>query len=248
MVTRKSVTTAASSSLDESFPPFLNQDGINIIQRYATPRIYLGYGRFGSYKNKGEEFYKIGYDSTHINKRAVNFFTKSTIEEINKQLVEDLKVFAKQIQEYVFANLNDKKKAAVLSYAHSVGLAVFKESYLLELINTFASKKAIIKEWSPLINSHYLNVDPKLKERRRVELNFYLAPDKKVPLFFEHKCQLNQCLLNIGESYLGTPNQVKAIEYLERKLLEFDPSQETLRRFWRYWNQEQGGLGSSKTI
>jgi len=55
-------------------------------------------------------------------------------------------------------------------------------------------------------------------------------------------------LLNIGESYLGTPNQVKAIEYLERKLIEFDPSQETLRRFWRYWNQEQGGLGSSKTI
>ena len=76
----------------------------------------------------------------------------------------------------------------------------------------------------------------------------YMAPDKEVPLLFEHKCKLNQCLLNIGESYLGTPNQVKAIEYLERKLLELDPSQETLRRFWRYWNQEQGCLGSSKTI
>jgi len=248
MVTRKSATTAASSSPEEVFPPFLNQDGINVIQRYATPRIYLGFGRFGSYKNEGDDCYKIGYESCRINKRAVNFFTKATTEEVNKQLVEDLKGFSKQVQEYVFVNLNDKKKAAVLSYAHSVGLAAFKNSYLLELINTFASKKAIIKEWSPLINPCYLNAGEKLMNRRRVELNLFLAADKKVPLFFEHKCQLNQCLLNIGESYLGTPNQVKAIEYLERKLLEFDPSQETLRRFWRYWNQEQGGLGSSKTI
>ena len=245
---QKSLTTAALLSHKETLPLFLNQDGIKLIQLYTTPRIYLGSGRFGCYKEEGSDHYKIGYGSERIKKHAVNWHTKSTTKEINNQLIEDLKPFAEKVQAYVLVSLNNKKRAALLSYAHSIGLAAFKESYLLELINSYTSKKLIIKEWSPLINSIYFGADNKLKERRRVELNMYMAPDKEVPLFFEHKCKLNQCLLNIGESYLGTPNQVKAVEYLERKLLEFDPSQETLRRFWRYWNQEQGCLGSNKTI
>lgn len=245
---QKSLTTAALLSHKETLPLFFNQDGIKLIQLYTTPRIYLGSGRFGCYKEEGSDHYKIGYGSERIKKHAVNWHTKSTTKEINNQLIEDLKPFAEKVQAYVLVSLNNKKRAALLSYAHSIGLAAFKESYLLELINSYASKKLIIKEWSPLINSIYFGTDNKLKERRRVELNMYMAPDKEVPLFFEHKCKLNQCLLNIGESYLGTPNQVKAVEYLERKLLEFDPSQETLRRFWRYWNQEQGCLGSNKTI
>jgi hypothetical protein len=143
---------------------------------------------------------------------------------------------------------NLKKRAAILSYAHSVGLAIFKESPLLELINARASKNAIIREWSPLINPIYRHASPLLKDRRRVELNTYLAPDAQVPLFTEHKCVLKNCLLNIGESYSGTPNQIKAIEYLERKIVEWDPTGETIRRFFRYWSQEQGGLGSTRNL
>jgi hypothetical protein len=54
--------------------------------------------------------------------------------------------------------------------------------------------------------------------------------------------------LNIADNYKGTPNQIKAIEYLERKVQEWDPTEEVVRRFFRYWNQDQGGLGSPKNI
>ena len=175
-------------------------------------------------------------------------FTRATEKEIIEQLIKDLEEFAIKIQHYVVMPTAPKKRAALLSYAHSVGLANFKECQLLKLINKRASKNAIIKEWSPFINPAYRGTNPFLKERRRVELNTYLAPDDQVPLFTEHKCILKHCLLNIGESYMGTPNQIKAIEYLERKVLEWDPTGETVRRFFRYWNQEQGGLGSPKNL
>ena len=47
---------------------------------------------------------------------------------------------------------------------------------------------------------------------------------------------------------MGTPTQVKAIEYLERKIVEWDENGEGMRRFFRLWNQEQGGLGSPKSL
>jgi hypothetical protein len=81
-------------------------------------------------------------------------------------------------------------------------------------------------------------------ERRRVELDCYLAADKEIPTFMPHKCSVKQCLLNIPETFTGAPNQIKAIEYLERKFLDFDPSGEVLRRFFRYWNEKPSGLGS----
>jgi hypothetical protein len=175
-------------------------------------------------------------------------FSRATQKEIDEQLIRDLEEFASKLSSYVIMPLNHKKRAAILSYAYSIGLTSFKECALLDLINRRANKNAIIKEWSPFINPAYRGAPPFLKERRRVELNTYLAPDDQVPLFIEHKCVLKHCLLNIGESYLGTPNQIKAIEYLERKILEWDPTGETVRRFFRYWNQEQGGLGSPKNL
>jgi hypothetical protein len=69
-----------------------------------------------------------------------------------------------------------------------------------------------------------------------------------MPLFIEHKCPLKYCLLNIADNYKGTPNQIKAIEYLERKVQDWDPTEEVVRRFFRYWNQDQGGLGSPKNL
>lgn len=207
----------------------------------------MGFGQFASYKEEDEDIWRIGYGSTKINKHWVSSKEKATQAEIFKQLTIDLKEFSKLVAHYVVMPLNEKKKAAVLSYAHSVGLPAFKESALLNLINSQASKKEIIREWSPYINRQHFY--PELtRERRRVELNVYLAADKEVPLFIKHNCQLKQCLLNVADNYKGTPNQIRAIEYLERKLLEWDPSQEVVRRFFRYWNQEQGGLGSPRNF
>ena len=83
-------------------------------------------------------------------------------------------------------------------------------------------------------------------DQRRSELDLFLAADKEVPTLIKHNCKLNRCLLNIGTTYNGNINQIKAITYLEKKLLEFDPSGEVLRRFFRYWDQVPGGLGSPR--
>ena len=226
---------------------FLNDTAVKLVQLYTPARTHCGFGRFAAYKTIHGEW-RIGYGSKRLGKSWVGMFSRATQKEIEEQLVRDLEEFADKVQHYVAMPTAPKKRAALLSYAHSVGLVIFKECQLLDLINRRASKNAIIKEWSPFINPAYRSADPFLKERRRVELNTYLAPDAQVPLFTEHKCMLRHCLLDIGESYMGTPNQIKAIEYLERKLLEWDPTEETIRRFFRYWNQEQGGLGSPRNL
>lgn len=205
-------------------------------------------GRYASYKDYDDSHWRIGYGSYKINNHVVGGYEKATQREIDAQFILDLKEFSNQVQQYVFVSLNEKKKGALLSFAHSLGLSGFKNSRLLELINSCAKKSDIIREWSPYINRLWFSGGSLFAERRRVELNTYLAPDKEVPLFIEHRCKLKQCLFNIHESFTGAPNQVKAIEYLERKLLEWDPDEETLRRFWRYWNETPGGLGSPRSL
>jgi GH24 family phage-related lysozyme (muramidase) len=240
-------TPAASLFPDQYVSPFLSDLAVRLIKTYTVARTEIGLGRFASYKTEHGEW-RIGYGSKRIGKVWAGPHFKTTQKEVDAQLIKDLEDFCVDFSSYVYMPLNVKKRAAIVGYAHSVGLIAFKQSNLLKLINERATKNAIIKEWSPFINPEYRYVNSLLKRRRRVELNLYLAPDAEVPLFTEHKCPLKQCLLNLGESYMGTPNQIKAIEYLERKLLEWDPSEETLRRFWRYWNQEQGGLGSPRSL
>lgn len=189
----------------------------------------------------------IGYGSKELFGRTLSPFVNGTREEIDAQLLVDLKKFAHLVEHYVQMPLNEKKRGAVLSYAHSIGLSAFKECKLLQLINRRASKKEIIQEWSPYINRK--NYHPEnLRNRRREELNTYMAPDAEVPLLFEHKCEFNQCLATLCADYQGTPKQLKAIEYLERKLKAWDTTGEVMRRFFRLWNEPQGGLGSVKNL
>ena len=241
------LTPVALSSPKKYNNPFLNDTAVKLIKLYTPARTNCGFGRFAAYKTEHGEW-RIGYGSKRLGKSWVGMFTRATEKEINEQLIKDLEEFADKVQHHVIMPTAPKKRAALLSYAHSIGLAAFKESRLLQLVNERASKKALIKEWSPFINAAYRHATPFLKERRRVELNTYLASDSQVPVFTEHRCILKHCLLDIGESYMGTPNQIKAIEYLERKVLEWGPTGETIRRFFRYWNQEQGGLGSPRTL
>jgi len=240
-------TPAASSSHKKYNSTFLNDTAVQLIQYYTPARTHCGFGRFAAYRTEHGEWC-IGYGSKRIGKRWVSAFTRATLKEIEEQLVRDLEEFAPKVAHYIAMPTNPKKRAALISYAHSIGLAAFKECKLLDLINSRASKNTIIKEWSPFINSEYRNASPFLKERRRVELNTFLASDDQVPLFTKHKCPLKHCLLNIGETYMGTPNQIKAIEYLERKVADWDPTGETIRRFFRYWNQSPNGLGSLKNL
>ncbi len=224
--------------------PFLTERGIELIRRYTAPRTDVGMGRFASYKDYGEDIWRIGYGSKKLGKRWVSWHEKATRKQIETQLVEDLKAFSDLVAQYIFVPLNDNKKAAILSFAHSLSFSSFKECKLLDLINSLAPNKDIIREWSPYINTIWRSAGEKMIERRRVELDLYLAPDKEVPTQVQHKCATKICLLNLADTYNGSPTQIKAIEYLERKMVEWDPSGESLRRFFRYWSEKPSSLSS----
>ena len=199
---------------------------------------------YAAYKDFGESNWKIGYGSEIINNHTLGPDDKASQDDIDKQFYEDLKVFSNEVQKYVFVNLNKSKKAALLSFAHSIGICSFKSCKLLELINSYASKSKIIKEWSPYINHIWMSGGDLMTSRRRSELDMYFAPDKEIPTFYRHKCHAKVCLLNIAETYNGSATQIKGIEYLEKKIKELDPSGEVLRQFFRYWNRTPSGLGS----
>jgi GH24 family phage-related lysozyme (muramidase) len=224
--------------------PFLTRKGINLIKTHSMPRTHIGMGRYASYREYGEDIWRIGYGSKKLGKRWLSATDKAIEEEIDIQLEEDLKELSDLVAKYVFVPLNTNRKAAVLSFAYSIGISSFKTCRLLELINSSAGKTKIIREWSPYINQIWLSGGDLMRDRRRVELDTYYAADKEIPTLVPHRCRVKRCLLNLPETYTGVPNQLKAIEYLERKLTEWDPSGEVLRQFFRYWTQKPTGLGS----
>jgi len=201
-------------------------------------------GRYAAYKDYGEDIWRIGYGSKKLGKHWLCATDKATEEEIDLQLEEDLKEFSDLVAKYIFVPLNVNRRAALLSFAHSIGISSLKTCRLVELINTSASKNTIIKEWSPYINRLWRSGGDLMTDRRRVELDTYYAADKEIPTLVPHRCRSKKCLLNLPETYTGAPNQLKAIEYLERKFLQWDPSGEALRQFFRYWTQKPSGLGS----
>jgi GH24 family phage-related lysozyme (muramidase) len=236
---------AASKSRKEQVRhPLVTDKGIQLIKTYTTPRTDTGMGIFMSYKDYGESHWRIGYGSKRLGKRPVGGYDKATKKQVDEQLLVDLNEFAEQVAQYIFVNLNENQRGALFSFAHSLGLCSFKSCRLLSLINSHASKNEIIKEWSPYINRIWFSAGERFVNRRRSELNLYLAGDKEIPTFTPHKCELKRCLLNLPATYNGAPNQLKAISYLERKINDWDPSGETMRRFFRYWDEIPGGLGS----
>lgn len=229
---------------DWSDYPLLTQKGVDLIKKYTTPRTLLGTGRFGSYKEYGTGDWLIGYGSKTLKGRPLNFMDSGSREEIERQLIIDLREFSSLAAQYVFVKLNNNRKAALLSFAYSLGIASFKESRLLNLINSLAPKNEIIKEWSPYINMLWRSGGDTMINRRRTELDLYFAADKEIPTHVPHKCYSKQCLLNIAETFNGAPNQIKAIEYLEKKIDVWDESGEALRRFFRLWSEKPAGLSS----
>jgi len=231
-----------------TWPSFLNQYAVDLISTYTPVRVKVGYDQYKAYRDPFENEWRIGYDSAYMFDHHVYVGLRVGIEDCIRQLVEDLKPIAELVEHYVIMPLNESKRGALLSYAHSVGIPVFKECKLLELINGRAKKNDIIREWSPYINDEYIGASSLLKTRRRSELNVYLAPNKEIPTLVPHNCKLKQCFLNVADTYHGATNQIKAVEYLEGKLLEWDTNGEVLRRFWFLWNQKPVGLGSPRSL
>ena len=236
-------TQVASRSPEPYTSPFLSDLAVELIQKHGYPRTYCGDDRFASYRTEHGEW-KIGYGSSRIGKTWVGPYTKASRDEIKQQLVKDLEALAEKIASYVIMPLSPRKRGALLSYAHSIGLSCFRDSLLLELVNTRASKLEIIREWSPLINPLYRSANEHLQKRRRVELNMYLSTDTEVHGFVKHVCKSDQCLLTIGDSFIGTPNQVRALEYLEKELSALDPTGKVLKRFFHHWNKPHKGVAS----
>jgi GH24 family phage-related lysozyme (muramidase) len=199
--------------------------------------------RYAPYRAKEDGPWFIGYGSKRVGRGAVTPFTRCNRKEVEKQLERDLEDFVFILQDLIFFPLNEKKKAAILSYAYSIGITKFKDCRLLSLINSNADRTEIIKEWSPFINKELL-WNTKLTDRRRSELDLYLQPDNDVPLLVEHHCKLPKCLLNVAENFNGSPQQVKAIEFLEEHLLRLDPKCEIIDEFFRLWNQRPKATGS----
>jgi len=226
--------------------PFFSEKGYKLTKSYTPARTFLGLGNYAAYKEFGEDCWRIGYGSEEINGHTLNAKDKATQEEIDQQFFIDLKYFSNKLKDYVYVNLNSNRKAALLSFAHSIGINAFKNSNLLKLINSYSSKQKIIKEWSPYINTYWMSGGDLMVARRRAELDMYFAADKEIPTFYRHKCHTKVCLLNLAETYNGTSNQVKAIEYLEKKFTELDPSGKILKRFFQYWNEKPSALGSPK--
>ena len=226
--------------------PFFSEKGYELTKKYTPSRTYVGLDTYTAYKDFGESTWKIGYGSDQLNGHYLNSKDRATQEEIDKQFYYDLKEFSNKLKDYVFVSLNNNRKAALLSFAHSIGIQSFKKCKLLDLINSYASKIKIIKEWSPYINTYWMSGGDEMIERRRVELDMYFAADKEIPTFYKHTCHTKICLLNLVETYNGTANQIKGIEYLEEKFKQLDPSGKILRQFFRYWNQKPSGLGSPK--
>ena len=102
------------------------EKGYQLTKKYTVPRTYLGMGRYAAYKDFGESAWKIGYGSETIDDHYLNAEDKASQEEIDKQFCEDLKIFSNEVQKYIFVSLNTNKKAALLSFAHSVGICSFK--------------------------------------------------------------------------------------------------------------------------
>lgn len=238
---------ARSSYLDLDYS-FANEYALKLVSTYTAARTHMGFGRYAAYKDHGEFIWRIGYGSKEFKENVICPFTRATEKQILEQLQLDLETLSYKISRLIHWPLKDKQKAAVLSYAHGIGFPAFKECKLLDIINKGARKQEVIKVWSPYINKEWLNFGTWVINRRRSELNLFLAPDKEIPTLIKHNCNLNQCLLNLPVTYNGNPNQIKAINYLEKKLVELDPSGEVVRRFFRYWDQPSGNLGSPKNL
>ena len=66
---------------------FFSEKGYILTKSFTPARTFLGLDKYASYKDFGEESWKIGYGSLELNGHALNSKDKATQEDIDKQYV-----------------------------------------------------------------------------------------------------------------------------------------------------------------
>ena len=74
--------------------------------------------------------------TTNLLSNALSIACEIPIEETNIMSFLDLREFSEKLKDYVFVNLNTNRRAAILSFAYSIGIQSFKNCRLLDLINS----------------------------------------------------------------------------------------------------------------
>ena len=123
------------------------EKGYQLTKKYTIPKTYLGLGWYAAYKNFGESNWKIGYGSEIINDHTLSATDKASQEEIDKQFYKDLKFFSKEAEKYIFVNLNKNKRAALLSFAHSIGLCSFKSKKNCLSMSSWVALSFAVNAW-----------------------------------------------------------------------------------------------------
>ena len=93
------MTSHKKTKLKESWKehPFLTRKGINLIKSYNAPRTDLSMGRYASYRDYGEDIWRIGYGSKKLGKSYLGPNDIATEEEVNN--IEDNNEIDTNLQE-----------------------------------------------------------------------------------------------------------------------------------------------------
>ena len=82
--------------------PFLTRKGIELIKSYYPASTHIGMGRYAAYKDYGEDIWRIGYGSKKLGKRWLKSNDVATEEEVEQQVIEELKEFSDIDSQYSF--------------------------------------------------------------------------------------------------------------------------------------------------
>ena len=81
---------------------FFSEKGYKLTKSYTSARTFLGLGRYATYKDFGEDSWKIGYGSLELHGHALTAKDKATQEEIDKQLFFRFKRIFRKIKRLCF--------------------------------------------------------------------------------------------------------------------------------------------------
>lgn len=128
--------------------------------------------KLNAYKDTGG-VWTIGYGSTRINGRPVNWKDTCTLEEADYWLIHHVYELAQNLEKAIKVELNSNEFSALLSLTYNIGLGAFKSSTLLKYLNGGAPKKLVaaqIRRWD---KDNSLPVQG-LVNRRQIEHDLFL--------------------------------------------------------------------------
>lgn len=137
-----------------------SEKGIELIKRHEhyTHTAYRGAG----------DVWRIGYNHTR-NVRAGDQITEEAAHDL---LVADLKPVEDVVKTLVTSELKQHQFDALVSFAYSEGIQVFRKSILLKLVNKDANHPMIFAEFRRFIQRYNMSLLTLVK-RREAEIRMY---------------------------------------------------------------------------